>query len=379
MNTRYDVIVVGGGIVGLAHAWMAAEHRQRVLLLERDEIAQGASVRNFGMVWPIGQTPGEMFEVALRSRKRWLALDAAGVVNAEPCGSIHVAHSADEHAVLEEFCDSQQHAAHMMTAEEVVEKAPIVNRDGLKAGMFSSTELRINPRLAAAQIAHWLQASHGVSCCFGKSVVSVDEGTVTTSDGQSWSAERVIICSGSDLKTLYPNTLLNSGIRLCKLQMLKVRVPQFARPMPHIASGLTLRHYASFGSCPSLAPIKARIAKESPELDRFGIHVMASAFANGDILLGDSHEYDCEITPFDKQEIEDLILRELRKILRLHNWTIQERWHGVYAKHPTLPIVDSELAKGINAFVAIGGTGMTMAFGLAERAWDRWLGKGEHE
>ena len=93
---------------------------------------------------------------------------------------------------------------------------------------------------------------------------------------------------------------------------------------------------------------------------------------DGSLVLGDSHEYDAEIEPFDKQVIDDLILRELRRIAVLPDWTIAERWHGIYGKHPSLPIVRAEPEPGVFVRVGTGGAGMTMAFGFAEEDWDDW-------
>lgn len=374
MDRHYDVVVIGGGIIGLAQAWMASERGLSVLLLERDSKACGASVRNFGMIWPIGQPAGKPHEIALRSRKRWMQLAASGVVELESCGSIHAAHNEDEWDVLQEFADLQTHPVELITKTEVIQRQPVVNPNGLYGGLYSDTELRVDPRVASAKIGAWLDAQPRITCRYDTPVVRVDYPSVQTGDGETWTADHIVICSGSDLRTLYGEVFRSSGLRLCKLQMLKTKPQNGIQPnTPHLASGLTLRHYNSFGACRSLERVKNRIKTESPELDHFGIHVMASVFPSGEIILGDSHEYDEAITPFDRSEIDQLMIRELRKLICLSDWTMAEHWHGIYAKHSDLLIFETLIDEGVHVFVGPGGAGMTMSFGLADDAWDRWL------
>ncbi len=376
------VAIVGAGIIGLAHAWSAAERGHRVTVFERSAWAHDASVRNFGMIWPIGQSAGEWHEVALRSRSRWLQLGAAAGVWVNPCGSLHLAHNNDEWTVLQEFeghAGKLSYDCKLLTASQVQEISPAANPHGLIGGLFSSSELCVNPRAAVKNIPRWLNEKFGVEFRFSTTVAEIrpsdaSEGiSLRTSDGATQFADRVVVCSGADIQSLFPQELARHPLLRCKLQMLKTAPqPEGWRLGPHLASGLTLRHYKNFNICPSLAALKKRVATETPELDRFGIHVMASQNDSGEVILGDSHEYDADVEPFDKTEIDDLILRELRKVLHLPAWIIAEKWHGYYLKHSSSPALETEPLPNVHLCTAVGGAGMTLSMGLADRAWQRW-------
>src|ERR1700738_2767670 len=76
----FDLAVVGAGIVGLAAALAAARRGLRVIVIDRDAQANGASVRNFGFVTVTGQDRESMWARACRSREVWRDVaDAAGI------------------------------------------------------------------------------------------------------------------------------------------------------------------------------------------------------------------------------------------------------------------------------------------------------------
>ena len=54
MNKHFDLIVIGGGILGTFHAYHALLSGKSVLQLEKDNFPVGATVRNFGQVVPSG-------------------------------------------------------------------------------------------------------------------------------------------------------------------------------------------------------------------------------------------------------------------------------------------------------------------------------------
>jgi FAD dependent oxidoreductase TIGR03364 len=370
---RADVAVVGGGIVGLAFAWGAARRGRSVVLFDRTVRPQGASVRNFGMIWPIGQAPGADYARAMRSRERWLELKAKAGLWVAECGSLHAVYHDDEDAVLREFATRAPalggNCAYL-APQEVVQRFPTVNPDGLKGALHSPTELAVNPPDAIARLPRYLAEVHGVHLRLGTAVTSIEMPRVRTAGGETWRADRVFVCSGTDFQTLFPATFAASNLRRCKLQMMKTRPqPGGWRLGPHLAGGLTLCHYKAFEVCRTLPAVRARVAATMPEYVKYGIHVMAAQHNGGEVVIGDSHEYDADIDLFDKPRIDELILDYLRGFVRLPDWHIATRWHGAYAKHPTQLFVTTEPQPGCVIAVAPGGAGMTLSFGLAEDWW----------
>jgi D-hydroxyproline dehydrogenase subunit beta len=380
MIRRADVAVIGGGIVGLAFAWTASRLGHSVVLFERDARAQGASVRNFGMVWPIGQAAGAPHARALRSRELWAELAEQARIALDPVGSLHLAYHHDELAVLEEFAGLAPGLgceARLLTPAEALRRGPSVNPDGLLGALWSPTEACVDPRQAIARIPGFLAERHGVQLRFGSVVTSIEMPEVRTADGEAWAVERAVVCGGADFRTLFPEAFEGSGIRLCKLQMMRTPPqPDGWKLGPMLAGGLTLGHYSAFQACRSLPALKRRFEETMPEYVRQGIHVMAAQNFLGEVVIGDSHEYDDAIDPFDKPGIDALILDYLRGMVRLPSWEIAARWHGIYAKHPSKLIYTAEPQAGAKVVTAPGGAGMTLSFGFAEELWRQWSGDG---
>lgn len=365
---RFDAAVVGAGILGLAHAYHLACTGRRVLVIERSERARGASIRNFGMIWPIGQPRGPMRDCALRSRGLWLGIACKSGIWHDACGSLHVAQNPLEAAVIEELAAAiETEAGRILSPAEALAKCPMLRADELVSALWSETEICVDPRQAIAMLPGFLEHEYGVRFFFGAAVRHIRLPEIEAG-GQTFHAGEALVCAGDDLQTLYPDALAEAGLVRCKLQMMRTSPLRDGQRLgTMVAGGLTLRHYGAFADCPSLPALRAQVSREMPEMDRFGIHVMASQNGLGEITIGDSHEYGEAIEPFDKPEIDRLILQYLGTFLDLPAHTITERWHGTYCKHPKRSFVVLSPEPGVRIVTGVGGAGMTLSFGLAEQ------------
>jgi FAD dependent oxidoreductase TIGR03364 len=366
--TKPSCIVIGAGIVGLAIARALGEKGCRVTVLERSPKALGASIRNFGMVWPIGQPQGPLYERALRSRSIWKSLLGPAGVWYRETGSLLVARRPEEMAVLEEFIQHDARpSARICNPAETLSYSPAVKKEGLLGSLYSSDELIVDPRLAIASLPGILRARYGTEFLFQTTVTRI-EHPVVYAGKQQFEADRIYVCSGPDFETLYPEHFRQAPITKCKVQMLRTPPQPDAWDVgASLSAGLTLIHYKAFEKMPALGALKTLYEQLYPEQIKWGVHVLVSQNGEKVVTIGDTHEYGLDLDPFDRHALNDLVFDYLREFATFPAMNIAESWHGIYPKMTdgsTEWVFDPE--PGVTAVNGLGGAGMTLSFGLAE-------------
>jgi D-hydroxyproline dehydrogenase subunit beta len=365
----HDVLVVGSGIVGLAHALSAARRGKSVVVVERSLHPVGASIRNFGLIWPIGQPLGRRFDRALRSRSIWTELaEQTGMYFAQT-GSLHVVHREDEYRVIEEFVELYSSAnldVQLLSANKTIEKAPAVRRDNLRGSMWSPFEVNVDPRQAIPRIVDCLKSLYNVEFRFGVNAVAIEDGVLFCAD-QIIEFDRAYVCSGQDFEILMPQVQQESELIRVKLQMMR----STALPMdwdlgPALCAGLTLLHYDAFSDLNSLEDLRVRVSNERPEYVAHGIHVLLSQNSTRQLIMGDTHEYGHTLDPFVRSDLNDLVTQEIARFVDLPPISIDESWIGIYAKCISRSEFVSMVSDQITVVNGLGGAGMTLSFGLAE-------------
>jgi len=370
MNNR-SAIVIGAGIAGLATARALAVRGYKVTVIERNEKAIGASIRNFGMIWPIGQPDGELYDAAMNSRSIWKQIcDEAGIWYDE-AGSLHIAYSRDEFKVLEELKEIYNERGYsILNPDQINKRSAVTIQDGLIGGLYSDQELIVDPRIAIAKIPEWLSEKYKIGFLWNRTVTDICYPAVFIGN-ESFEADEIFLCSGADFETLYPQVFGTLPLTKCKLQMMRM-IKQPQRIGPSLCGALSLAHYPSFKAATSLTDLKKRFAEELPEYLSWGIHVMVSQNKEGELTIGDSHEYGRTHDPFDKHFINQLILGYLKKFARFENEMITETWNGIYPKltdGSNYLVLEPE--SGVTIINGFGGAGMTLSFGFCEQLFTK--------
>ena len=372
MSDAADLVVVGAGIVGLAHAWAAVSRGLRVTVVERDHACVGASVRNFGFVTVTGQGEGDTWRRARRSRDVWADIAPRAGIRIEHRGLWMLARRPEAGAVLEAFAATPMgRDCDLHTAAEAGARAPHLRCDRASCALYSPHELRVESRDAVPKLARWLAAEHGVRFVFGEAVLDIDAPRVTTSR-QVLRGERVVLCPGTELTGLAARHLARHDLGLTRLQMLRVVPDEGLRLAAAVMSDLSLVRYRGYATLPEAAVLRARLEHEAAAELAHGIHLIVVQGEDGSLVVGDSHHAQRSASPFASEEVDELILRELRQVLDLGRLRVQERWVGTYPVGGGGDALVEPCGELLRVVVVTSGTGASTAFALAEDVMDNW-------
>src|SRR4051812_20486759 len=114
MHEKFDVAVIGGGLVGSAIAYGLARDGARIVILDEGDIAHRASRGNFGLVWVQGKGMGlpaysSWTQLSARLWPRFAAMlheDTGIDVALEQPGGVQVCVSEREMALRMESLDA---------------------------------------------------------------------------------------------------------------------------------------------------------------------------------------------------------------------------------------------------------------------------------
>jgi FAD dependent oxidoreductase TIGR03364 len=364
-DRSFDLAVVGAGIVGLGCALAAARRGKRVVVIDRDAQANGASVRNFGFVTVSGQAAGAMWRRAGRSRDVWAEVAAEANIQIEHKGLILTARRPESVAVLDAFTRTEMGAGcRLLEPAEVSRHHPVLATPELLAALWSPHELRVESRDAIPALAVWLEARHGVSFRRETAVLGVETGKVVTTRGVV-QADAIAVCPGDDLFSLFPERISGYDVTRCRLQMLRLADPGFRLPAA-VMSDLGLARYAGYAALPEAGALRARLEAEQPCHLANGVHLIVVQSADGSLVVGDSHHYATTPGPFASEAVDRLILEEFEVVFGRSAPQVLERWTGTYASAPGRSVVIDSPEDGVLLVMVTIGAGASTGFALGE-------------
>jgi D-hydroxyproline dehydrogenase subunit beta len=366
--------VVGAGICGLAHALAAARRGKRVVVIDRDAQANGASIRNFGFITVTGQQAGTCWRRAKRSAEVWLEVAEAAKIPILQRGLLTIARRAEARAVIEGFLQTDMGAeCRLVEPRELKDYGAGLRADEFAGALYSPHEARVESREAIPQLAAWLDERFPVTFLRETAVHAASPPKLETSRGII-EAEAIIICPGDDFATLRGERLAQYGLTRCKLHMLRLRPEGADERLPPVMSDLGMIRYLGYAELPAAQALRVRLEAEQREHINAGVHLIVVRSADGTQVVGDSHHYAATPDPFAPTTVDDLILDEYAHVFAGARPEVVERWTGTSASaSDRLMLVDAP-CEGLRIVVITSGTGASTSFAIAEEVIEELYG-----
>ena len=367
------VLVVGGGIIGTAHAYEAIERGFEVVHFEANPEAREASVRSLGTLSFSAASSGLDLELSLKASLGWEKMlhlpgsrTAAGHPVLRRSGSLTVATDAEQWQVLEKLAasaDSDQRGWSLLGRAESEQQCAAL-RGAFTGTLRSSLDAVLDPTAALSSMRGWMEASGRYSFRAGTEIQDVQSDGVIDFTGRVTKGDFVVLCPGSSFRLASSVLRQPSTLRSVRIQAVETGTPthKVSAPLCDVAS--LLAHGVQDGQ-----------SSRSVNPDEHGtqLRVKCVPRPNGNLLVGEVQE-DEDPQRFDLRERPmSEVMARLERMLGFGLPAVARRWSGtVYESTDGRLWHRDDLDQAVVLIAGTDERGVTLAPAIASDTFD-WL------
>ncbi|CAH1191504.1 FAD-dependent oxidoreductase [Paenibacillus sp. JJ-223] len=353
-----EVVVIGGGIIGLSIAYYAAKQGMDVIVVERGELAGGTSSKCDGNILAIDKDPGFDSQMSLKSQElvaEW-ARELGEEFEYRAPGSILVCETEEEMLAAENWVLRQREAGlpfRMLDQKDLRGEWPALAED-LPGGLECATDSTVNPVLLAYSLASAARR-------YGARLRNHTPVTAILLD-----AKRRIRGVETAAGTIHTRTVINAAGVWSKHigQMVGLDIPIEPRK-GHILvasrwESIGKRKVMEFGYLMSKFGGKRSV---EPKFEQYGIALVFEPTASQNFLIGSSRQFVGMDARVDQEVIRLIAERAIRFFPVLKQVPLLRTYAGLRPWTPDhLPIV-SAVDEIPGFYIAAGheGDGISLA------------------
>jgi len=346
----YDVVIIGGGIVGAACAAECSAEGLRVAIVEAKMIGGGATAAGMGHLTVMDDSEAQ-FALTRYSQKLWDGLrdELPPEVEYDACGTIWVAADDKEMREVErkyKFYSERGVAVEVLDAQSLKEAEPSL-RPGLVGGLRVAEDSVIYPPCAAQFLVDRARGQ-GARVFVGKAVQEITPDGVRLRDGSVLSAGLIVNAAGSwspeltrgiDVKTRKGHLVITD------------RYPQF------------LRHQL----------VELGYLKSAHTMTAESVAFNIQPRRTGQLLIGSSRQFEVQESTVDVSILNRMLSRAIEFLPGLAKLSSLRAWTGFRAATPDkLPLIGPSVEQP-RLYLATGheGLGITTSLGTAKLLVDQ--------
>jgi glycine/D-amino acid oxidase-like deaminating enzyme len=339
---KYDLVIVGAGIVGAACARECAQRGMRVAVVDQAGIGTGATAAGMGHIVVMDDSEAQ-FALTRYSQQLWQELRAElpADVEYEQSGTIWVAVDEEQ---MQEVRRKADYYGRRGVPVEILDTHTLGNlepnlRKGLAGGLLVPEDSVLYPPCAARYLLECAQANE-CRLFFGVPVAKLGEGRVQLTNGTELSARAIVNAAGAWAPALTPG--LNIRKRKGHLAITD-RYPGFV-------------HH-------QLVELGYLKSAHSNASDSVAFNVQPRK--TGQVLVGSSRQFDVDGKETDNEILGRMLRKAQEYMPRLAQLSTIRVWTGFRAATPdSLPLIGPSPGDS-SLFLATGHEGLGITTSLA--------------